>query len=1244
MAQIIARPNPFKEGETYVCEVPAGITLATLLPDVHPHVTVAINGDRVAREDWPHVRVQADDLVVIGVEPKDLGLSAIITIIVAAISIASTIYSFLQKPPTIPNPTGLNSDRYANLVGAGNPINKFQPIPKLYGKFRITAPLAANYYTRIDKRRQQLNILLCLGYGPLQIAGVPVGKRLTPKAQVWTDIWGSTAAPLLSAPPFTGSGYTVQEQTAILAARNKLYPALRQVWTAESSTVYYDYHTSHPKEVEEPLPGDLPADTLVFGSTDLKYFSGVQFEIGHPDQISLYAEDSEVDYVNHQFPGPVKMGNAINIEDMIGEGKLLNYVTIGGKQLSEPNNDKTKVRNRDEYYWYTVDNTVSSATDPAPATQGTASNTIKAVLEMDFTALYCSTQKGAIVQAGVWVYVEYRKGDGTFNEVTPNADILRVYDSFDEHNALQNNPAQFKNGNWKDTPARFKNGNWKVIRALNSQLFVSLTIEFKLPAQYTLRVTRKYTYLEDGMLFYTDCVWQELRSVQETNSSTKPWLPAAQGTHGDEVVLMALRLNHSGQLNGNVDAVSVLAQSILQAWNGSAWEEKPTSNPAWAYVDTLTGNATQKTIDLREQIDADRIKDWADWCDNVSGVGPGYLVEYSKYHVEDEPVLDRLRAIATAGYATWSYFDDRFSVAHEFSPAAFLPRQMLTPRNSWNFSFSREFPIVPHAYRVKFIDDTSWEEAEAVVFNTRPGVEDLYTASEATRYEVLNTTGIVGRPQAIRYGRYMFNVMKHRQASYTVDTDMETIHLVRGDCLYLAYDTLKENVKTGRVVEVVTDAESGNIQVKLDETVTLASNYRFYFRNTVTFSPDAAAAPDLFSSSSPLGSYPAGTALRFDATLANKVSAGDLFILGRAEQEVVLAKVVKMTKRPDQTVTLGLVDAASSEALLPLSTVNTTRAAQEKVVKKSLRGSSPAQPQALTLSFSVSDADIKNQGEVTLPVKASWTVPTDKARNASNVEVASRRIETPVAYYLVAWWVSSDPDNIKTATASESHYVFRELVYTSTTATDGTVTYPVLTVRVQSVSPTGNKSPHNQATLSLKPPDSLPLIREATKDQWLDWTYIQNLMVDRLTVDGLVMTQDVYYKPAKYNLPYTFPRSRTSKSVFLTRQLEASELPDSSGKAGFWIQAEVTLHNLNKSADYTVSLYQDGVSTALESVEVKDVKKGSKETVRLDYVLQVTITTQGKQFHVKVTRITPADQNKQDTFTVAYLAGIRRIT
>lgn len=1231
MAQIIARPNPFKEGETYVCEVPAGITLATLLPDVHPHVTVALNGDRVAREDWPHVRVQADDLVVIGVEPKEF--FTIVAIVMAAISIASTLYSFLRTPPPIPNPTGLNSDRYANLVGAGNPINKFQPIPKLYGKFRITAPLAANYYTRIDKRRQQLSILLCLGYGPLQIAGVPVGKRLTPKAQVWTDIWASTVSPfLLLAPPFTGSGYTVQEQTDILAARNKLYPALRQIWTGTSREVYHDYSTSHYKEAEERLPGGLPADTLFFGNTDLKYFSGVQFEIGHPDQISLYAEDSEVDYVNHQFPGPVKTGNAINIEDLTGEGKILTKVKIAGEWLSEPNNDPTSVRNRGNYYWYTVDNTGSSATNPEPAIQSTASNTVKAVLEMDFTALYCSTQKGAIVRAGVWFYVEYRKGDGSFNPVAPNDDIRRVYDSFDEVQGSQNNPLQFENG------------NWKVIRALNSQLFVSLTIEFKLPAQYTLRVTRKYTYLEDGMLFYTDCVWQELRSVQETNNSTKPWLPAAQGTHGDEVVLMALRLNHSGQLNGNVDAVSVLAQSILQAWNGSAWEEKPTSNPAWAYVDTLTGNATQKTIDLREQIDADRIKDWADWCDNVSGVGPGYLVEYSKYHVEDEPVLDRLRAIATAGYATWSYFDDRFSVAHEFSPAAFLPRQMLTPRNSWNFSFSRDFPVFPHAYRVKFIDDTSWEEAEAVVFNTRPGVDDLYTASEATRYEVLNTSGIVGRSQAIRYGRYMFNVMKHRQASYTVDTDMETIHLVRGDCLYLAYDTLKENVKTGRVVEVVTDAESGSLQVKLDETVTLASDYRFYFRNTVTFSPDAAAAPDLFSSSSPLGSYPAGTALRFDATLAKKVSAGDLFILGRAEQEVVLAKVVKMTKRPDQTVTIGLVDAASSEALLPLSTVNTTRAAQEKVVKKSLRGSSPAQPQALSLSFSVSDADIKNQGEVTPPVKASWTVPTDKARNASNVEVASRRIETPVASYIVEWWVSSDPNTIKMATVSESHYVFRELVYTSTTATDGTVTYPVLTVQVQSVSPTGNKSPHSQATLSLKPPDSLPLIREATKDQWLDWTYIQNLMVDRLTVDGLVMTQDVYYKPAKYNLPTTSPRSRTSKSVLLTRPLEASELPDSSGKAGFWIQAEVTLHNLNKSADYTVSLYRDDVSAALESVEIKDVKKGSKETVRLDYVLQVTITTHGKKFHVKVTRVTPVDLNKRDTFTVAYLAGIRRIT
>jgi len=1288
MPVIVARTDPFKEDETFSCNVPVGLCLGTLFEKAHPQTKLSVNGEVIAREDWNKVSLQENDFVLVWAEPGfGLDVALIIAIISTVIAIASMIYSFLQKPPLIPNPTGLSSDRYANLIGAGNPINKFQPIPKLYGKFKITPPLAANYYTRIDKRRQQLSILLCLGYGPMEISGYKVGKRLLRLSQTWNDVWEAPTTAPAAPKPFIGGTYTEAEKAELLAQRNTLYPALRQIWRKNraASELYYDYSTGHLREDQTEITSGLQNDTVFFGNTDVRYYSGVAFEIGHPDQITLYAEDSEVDYVNHNFQGPIKTGPTVNLTDMVGAGRLLQNTGY-----FERNTEKDKVRGRNEYYWYTVNNLVAGAPDagPSPATQGTASNTVKAILEIDFTALYCSTQTGAIVKAGVWFFVEYKKsGSSSFKPVQPDDDIRRVYDSFDEAA-----DEEAENDNRKDNPLFFSEGNWRIIRALNSQLFVSLTIEFKTPGQYTIRLTRKYTYLEDGALFYTDCSWQELRSVQQTNDSTKPWLPKAKGTHGDEVVLMAMRLNHSGQLNGNVDAVSVLAESVLKAWNGTSWEEKTTSNPAWAYVDTLTGNATQKTVDLDEQIDKPKIKAWADWCDNVSGTGPGYVVNYRKYHLEDEPMLDRLRAIATAGYATWGYFDDKFSVAHEFHPEAFLPRQMLTPRNSWNFSYTREFPVQLHAYRVKFIDEISWEEAEAVVYNTLPDSSTLYTETNATRYEVLNTNGIVTREQASRYGRYMFNVRKYRQGSYTVDTDIETVHLVRGDCVYLAYDALKENVKSGRVAEVITDPIADNVQVKLDETVTLASDYQFYFRSQVNYSASSTSEPPLYRSTSDIGTYPAGQVLLFPR--GTRVHAGDLFVLGRSEQEVALAKVAKVTKRSDQTVTLGLVDASSKEDLLPLATVNTTRAAQEKVLRVAHRLASPASPQSVTVSFKLAESVIKNQGEVLPPVAVSWTVANDKARKGS-ANISLQRSEIPIKHYNLEWWLSTAPDDVKTATATRMTYTLENLTYvpvatsaagslpikdaslpfyrrgvtepfalltakslsvTSTMLLTTTVLdlvtvlrYPDLIVQVQSVAETGNKSTFTQApAFNLMPPESLPVIRETTQNKWLDWEYIQNLMVGRLTVDGLLFTHDIYIAPVKYLLPTTDSlHNAESKKVQLTRTLGRDELPTDSKKAAFYIVCMVEIGNYNtkQAANYQVQLFQEKKSTALASLDIKDVKRGTKEKGEIRHILVVEENNTSINFYVRVTRMNNFSESSKvkNWFTVAYLSGIRRI-
>ncbi|KFF50449.1 hypothetical protein GY26_01800 [Gammaproteobacteria bacterium MFB021] len=83
-------------------------------------------------------------------------------------------------PPKIPSAPESQSGSTvrSSLTGSQNRANPYGVIPRVYGNPRWFPPLAGNSVTESAGDDQYLRMLLCLGYGPLEIAGHRVGPGL----------------------------------------------------------------------------------------------------------------------------------------------------------------------------------------------------------------------------------------------------------------------------------------------------------------------------------------------------------------------------------------------------------------------------------------------------------------------------------------------------------------------------------------------------------------------------------------------------------------------------------------------------------------------------------------------------------------------------------------------------------------------------------------------------------------------------------------------------------------------------------------------------------------------------------------------------------------------------------------------------------------------------------------------------------------------------------------------------------
>jgi predicted phage tail protein len=329
--------------------------------------------------------------------------------------------------------------------------------------------------------------------------------------------------------------------------------------------------------------------------------------------------------------------------------------------------------------------------------------------------------------------------------------------------------------------------------------------------EYEFQVARLSADSDDR---YTqdDVYISSIRSVKESS----PIAPENPHT------IVEMRILANDQLNGVVSNFTAIATSRLRAWNGSSFDETPTRNPAWAYLDVLMGTAavTKATAD---RVDLAAIKEWADWCDLPDTNDPTVPRNQCDIVISGETTAWQvLKLLSSIGDATPALRSGKYSISID-RPRSY-PVQLFTPRNSSGFRSQLAYFRQPHALRVQYIDPLQeWQGREILVY------DDGYNENNATEFDSLDLVGVTSYSQAYRIGRKALAQGQLRRETFSITTGVENILATRGDLVRISHDVPKIGSGWARIKRISGDvitfdddifnAETGHyLRVRVSDT------------------------------------------------------------------------------------------------------------------------------------------------------------------------------------------------------------------------------------------------------------------------------------------------------------------------------------------------------------------------------------------------------------------------------------------
>lgn len=294
-------------------------------------------------------------------------------------------------------------------------------------------------------------------------------------------------------------------------------------------------------------------------------------------------------------------------------------------------------------------------------------------------------------------------------------------------------------------------------------------------ATYEVRIKR-LTGDTSSQYIMDEATWSTVRAILNEPAFNTP-IP---------VCVSELRIQGSEQLSGYVDDFNAICHSKVPDWDGEQWTVRTTSNPASLIRYLLTSRHGLNTPYTTAKIDDTALVAFHEWC-----VEQGH--EFNFVCDTEEVVWSRLVQVASPGRGgITTDRDGMYSAVIDRSGKT--PVQLFTPRNSWGLRVERGFADLPHALRVKFVNEKSdYAQTESFVY------ADGYDRSNAVNIVEWDYPGVTNWEALWKMGRYHLAKLLHRQMTISLSTDWEWLACRRGDLVGVASDVLMNVFGTARV-------------------------------------------------------------------------------------------------------------------------------------------------------------------------------------------------------------------------------------------------------------------------------------------------------------------------------------------------------------------------------------------------------------------------------------------------------------
>lgn len=335
----------------------------------------------------------------------------------------------------------------------------------------------------------------------------------------------------------------------------------------------------------------------------------------------------------------------------------------------------------------------------------------------------------------------------------------------------------------------------------------SVTFEFPARGTYDIRTRRISADTDDDKIF-------DKVSLTAIKSITHQQPVNLQGINGT-----AIRIKATEQLNGPINQYNAIVSNLIPDYDAESdtWIRRVTSNPASIYRYVLQGAPNARPL-ADAKIDLDALADWHTHC-----VNQGY--SYNRVIDYDTSVDEVLRDVAAAGAASPAIVDGKRTVVIDRIKDDVI--DIITPRNSWDYSGEMIYPDMPHAFRVRFRNaEKGYLQDERIVY------DDGYDATNATIFEVLELQSCTDASLAHKIARRHIASARLRPETHTFMMHAEHLVFLRGDRVKFEHDVPIIGIGDGRVKEVFTDSGSPELVTgfTIDDTVTIPSASTFYVR------------------------------------------------------------------------------------------------------------------------------------------------------------------------------------------------------------------------------------------------------------------------------------------------------------------------------------------------------------------------------------------------------------------------------